>query len=60
MLKPLIAALIEAGCAVRGDAAAQAADALVTPASEEDWRTEYLDAIIAVRVVEARSRNRRR
>src|SRR5208283_1554220 len=51
MLKPLIAALIAAGCAVRGDAQAQAADPRVTPASEEDWRTEYLDAIIAVRVV---------
>jgi glutamate-5-semialdehyde dehydrogenase len=53
MLKPLIGALIEAGCAVRGDAATQAADPRVTPASEEDWRTEYLDAIIAVRVVDS-------
>ena len=48
LLGPLIEALIAAGCAVRGDAAAQRADARVTPASEEDWRTEYLDAIIAV------------
>ena len=53
MLEPLIKALIEAGCAVRGDAAAQEADPRVTPASEEDWRTEYLDAIIAVRVVDS-------
>ena len=53
LLKPLIAALIEAGCAVRGDAAACAADPRATPASEEDWRTEYLDAIIAVRVVDS-------
>ena len=53
MLEPLIEALIEAGCAVRGDAAAQEADPRVTPASEEDWRTEYLDAIIAVRVVDS-------
>ena len=53
MLKPLIGALIEAGCAVRGDAVAQAADPRVTRASEEDWRTEYLDAIIAVRVVDS-------
>jgi glutamate-5-semialdehyde dehydrogenase len=53
MLKPLIGALIEAGCAVRGDAAARAADPRVAPASEEDWRTEYLDAIIAVRVVDS-------
>src|SRR5580698_6045474 len=51
MLKPLIEALIEEGCAVRGDAAAREADPRVTPASEEDWRTEYLDAIIALRVV---------
>ena len=53
MLEPLIKALLEAGCAVRGDAAAREADPLVTPASEEDWQTEYLDAIIAVRVVDS-------
>ena len=51
-LKPLIGMLLDAGCAVRGDAAALAADARVTPASEADWATEYLDAIIAVRVVD--------
>lgn len=50
-LQPLVAALLEAGCAVRGDPATQAADARVTAASEEDWGTEYLDRIIAVRVV---------
>jgi glutamate-5-semialdehyde dehydrogenase len=53
MLQPLIEALILEGCAVRGDAAAQAADPRVTPATEEDWRTEYLDAIIAARVVDS-------
>jgi len=53
MLKPLIEALIEAGCAVRGDAAVVDADPRVTAATEEDWRTEYLDAIIAVRVVDS-------
>jgi glutamate-5-semialdehyde dehydrogenase len=53
LLAPLIDALIAAGCAVRGDKAAQAADARVAQASEEDWRTEYLDAIIAVRVVDS-------
>ncbi len=37
---------------MRGDAATQAADARVNAASEEDWDTEYLDAIIAVRVVD--------
>lgn len=51
-LKPLVAALIEAGCEVRGDAATQAADPRVKAASEDDWRTEYLDAIIAARVVD--------
>ena len=52
MLPPLIEALIVEGCAVRGDEAAQAADPRVTPASEADWRTEYLDAIISARVVD--------
>ena len=51
-LKPLIAMLIEAGCEVRGDAAAQKADKRVKPASEEDWSTEYLDAIITAGVVD--------
>ncbi|HLJ70421.1 MAG TPA: glutamate-5-semialdehyde dehydrogenase [Roseiarcus sp.] len=51
-LKPLVEALLERGCAVRGDAAAMAADPRVTRASEEDWRAEYLDAIIAVKVVD--------
>ncbi|HEY1942176.1 MAG TPA: glutamate-5-semialdehyde dehydrogenase [Roseiarcus sp.] len=52
MLAPLVKALLAAGCAVRGDEAAQAADPAVTAASEEDWRTEYLDAIIAAKVVD--------
>ena len=51
-LPALVAALIEAGCEVRGDAAAQAADARVKPATEQDWSTEYLDAIISVKVVD--------
>ncbi|HUF46101.1 MAG TPA: glutamate-5-semialdehyde dehydrogenase [Aestuariivirgaceae bacterium] len=52
LLKPLVAALIEAGCEVRGDAEVCAADDRVKPASEDDWATEYLDAIIAMRVVD--------
>jgi glutamate-5-semialdehyde dehydrogenase len=52
MLQPLIEALVVEGCAVRGDEAAQVADPRVTPASEADWRTEYLDAIISARVVD--------
>jgi glutamate-5-semialdehyde dehydrogenase len=51
-LRPLIAALLDAGCEVRGDAASVGADPRVKPATEQDWYTEYLDAIIAVRVVE--------
>jgi len=52
LLKPLIAMLIDAGCEVRGDAAVQAVDARVKPASELDWSTEYLDAIITAGVVD--------
>ena len=51
-LPVLIGALVEAGCAVRGDAAVSAADPRVTPATEADWATEYLDAIIAATVVD--------
>jgi len=51
-LGPLVSMLLDAGCAVRGDEAVQAADSRVTPATEEDWRTEYLDAIISARVVD--------
>ena len=53
MLQPLIDALIDAGCEVRGDGPAQESDSRVRPAIEEDWRTEYLDAIISVRVVDS-------
>ena len=51
-LAALVGALADAGCEVRGDAAAQAADNRVLAASEQDWSTEYLDAIIAVRVID--------
>ena len=51
-LAPLVKALLDAGCAVRGDAETRAVDARVTAATEEDWRTEYLDAVIAVKVVD--------
>jgi len=50
-LAPVIHDLLEAGCEVRGDATVQAVDPRVRPASEDDWYTEYLDAIIAARVV---------
>ncbi len=51
-LAPLVTMLLDAGCAVRGDEATRAVDPRVEPASEQDWRTEYLDAIISVRVVD--------
>jgi glutamate-5-semialdehyde dehydrogenase len=51
-LAPLVGALVDAGCAVRGDASTQAVDARVTPATEEDWGTEFLDRIIAAKVVD--------
>ena len=51
LLQPLVTALLDAGCEVRGDAATLAADPRVVPAAEEDWATEYLDAIISAKVV---------
>jgi glutamate-5-semialdehyde dehydrogenase len=50
-LVPIIRTLIDAGCEVRGDKEAQAADSGVKPASEEDWSTEYLDSIVSLKVV---------
>ncbi|MBR0737418.1 glutamate-5-semialdehyde dehydrogenase [Bradyrhizobium liaoningense] len=51
-LKPLVEMLLDAGCEVRGDDAVQNTDARVKPASDDDWDTEYLDAIIAAKVVD--------
>ncbi len=51
-LPPIIEDLIAAGCEVRGDAATCAVDERVVPATDEDWGTEYLDAIISVAVVD--------
>jgi len=51
-LAPLISSLLDAGCEVRGDDASVRADARVKPAGEQDWYAEYLDAVIAVRVVD--------
>ncbi|HVQ72365.1 MAG TPA: glutamate-5-semialdehyde dehydrogenase [Bradyrhizobium sp.] len=51
-LKPLVEMLIDAGCEVRGDDAVQKIDARVKPASDEDWDTEYEDAIISAKVVD--------
>jgi glutamate-5-semialdehyde dehydrogenase len=51
-LAPLVTMLLDAGCEVRGDEATRAVDARVKPATEEDWSTEYLDAVISAKVVE--------
>ncbi|QPF85144.1 glutamate-5-semialdehyde dehydrogenase [Bradyrhizobium genosp. L] len=51
-LKPLVELLIDAGCEVRGDDIVQGADARVKPASDEDWNTEYEDAIISAKIVD--------
>ena len=48
----LLGALLDAGCEVRGDARAQAVDPRVAPASDADWDTEYLDAIVSVAIVD--------
>ena len=51
-LAPLITALRQEGCEVRGDEAAQQVSAEVIPATPEDWSTEYLDAVISVKLVD--------
>jgi glutamate-5-semialdehyde dehydrogenase len=51
-LQPLIRTLLQAGCEVRGDEAAALTDSRVKAATDQDWYREYLDAIIAVRVVD--------
>ena len=51
-LPVLLRDLLDAGCEVRGDDAARAVDPRVKAAAPEDWDTEYLDAIIACRVVD--------
>lgn len=51
-LQPLVSMLLDAGCEVRGDEATERADARVKQASEQDWTTEYLDAIIAAKLVD--------
>ena len=51
-LTPLVKALLDAGCEVRGDAAAQQADVRVKAASPEDYGREFLDAVITVKTVD--------
>ena len=50
-LAPIVAALVAKGCEIRGDAIVQAKLDGIVPATEQDWHTEYEDAIISIRVV---------
>lgn len=52
-LNPILDALMAKGCEIRGDAIVNANSLLTKPATEEDWRTEYEDAIISVKVVDS-------
>ncbi len=52
LLAPLVKTLLEAGCEVRGEAEVMALESRVKPASDADWSTEYLEAIISVKLVD--------
>jgi glutamate-5-semialdehyde dehydrogenase len=52
LLAGIVDDLAAAGCEIRGDMEARAIDDRIVPASDADWDTEYLDAIVAVRVVD--------
>jgi glutamate-5-semialdehyde dehydrogenase len=52
LLKPLVTMLLDAGCEIRGDDAVRAVDSRVKPASNADWSTEYLDAILTAGVID--------
>jgi glutamate-5-semialdehyde dehydrogenase len=51
-LAPIVRALLDSGCEVRGDEATMAADPRIIAATEADWTTEYLEPIISARVVD--------
>ncbi|MGI9375329.1 MAG: glutamate-5-semialdehyde dehydrogenase [Tsuneonella suprasediminis] len=48
----LVGDILDAGCELRGDERAQQLDPRIKPATDEDWDTEYLDAILSVAVVD--------
>ena len=52
LIPTVVDALVEAGCEVRGDDRVQELASETKPANEKDWTTEYLDAVISIRVVE--------
>ncbi len=49
--RAIVQDLLAAGCAIRGDAAVRSLDGRIAPATEEDWRTEYLDCIVNMKAV---------
>ena len=51
-LPGIVGALLDAGCEIRGDETVCALAPEATPAREEDWSTEYLDAIVSIRIVD--------
>jgi glutamate-5-semialdehyde dehydrogenase len=51
-LQPIVEALIDAGCELRGDAQVCELDRRITPAKDEDWTTEYLDAVLSIKSVD--------
>jgi glutamate-5-semialdehyde dehydrogenase len=51
-LPALLTMLLDADCAVRGDATCQTIDPRVVPATDDDWGLEFLDSIIAAKVVD--------
>jgi glutamate-5-semialdehyde dehydrogenase len=52
VLSPIVDDLVGAGCEVRGDDASRAIDRRVHAATDADWDTEYLDAILSVKIVD--------
>lgn len=52
LLPPILDALAAAGCELRGDSPTQALDSRVLPADEQDWSSEYLDAVISIKQVD--------
>ena len=52
LIPGVVDALIDAGCEVRGDQAVREIASEAKPADEQDWHTEYLDAVISVRIID--------
>ena len=50
--RDLVMMMLDAGCEIRGDSATARLDPRVVPATKADWAAEYLDAILAVKLVE--------